>query len=187
MYCADWVLLSPSPQLSGSLEFTVGRPPPFPPNCRDETGAIPPGLLSSRIPYVGVALSTSAGTLNHLHSLNDTAIDRDERFADPEEARRGEYPEERVREESRATPDDLNWIRRSKTLKLNPAKCALLVEQLRRNTETAQDIGYILVDIRGFRCTNGDNVWSNATKLVSPDLPRLGSATLRLSKEDITV
>ncbi|KAH9931856.1 uncharacterized protein B0H18DRAFT_952530 [Fomitopsis serialis] len=78
-----------------------------------------------------------------------------------------EYPEERVREESRATPDDLNWIRRSKTLKLNPAKCALLVEQLRRNTETAQDIGYILVDIRGFRCTNGDNVWSNATKLVS--------------------
>lgn len=82
-----------------------------------------------------------------------------------------EYPEDRARENPRATLKDINWINRGKTLELGPEKRALLTEQLRRDSEFLKKIGVmdysLLVGIHNMRRGNKDNVRSNTLKVFS--------------------
>ena len=82
-----------------------------------------------------------------------------------------EYPEERARENPRATLKDLNWINRGKSLELGPEKRALLTEQLRRDSELLKRLKVmdysLLVGIHNMRRGNRDNVRSNTLKVFS--------------------
>ena len=82
-----------------------------------------------------------------------------------------EYPEDRARENPRATLKDINWINRGKTLELGPEKRALLTEQLRRDSEFLKKLGVmdysLLVGIHNMRRGNKDNVRSNTLKVFS--------------------
>ncbi|KZT66258.1 SAICAR synthase-like protein [Daedalea quercina L-15889] len=86
-----------------------------------------------------------------------------------------EYPEEKARENPRATLKDLNWIHRDKTLELGPEKRALLTEQLRRDSEFLKQLGVmdysLLVGVHNMRRGNKDNVRSNTLKVFSPHVP----------------
>ncbi|PCH34949.1 SAICAR synthase-like protein [Wolfiporia cocos MD-104 SS10] len=86
-----------------------------------------------------------------------------------------EYPEERAKENPRATLKDLNWINRGKALELGPEKRALLTEQLRRDSEflkVLQVMDYsLLVGIHNMQRGNRDNVRNSTLKVFSPDMP----------------
>lgn len=81
------------------------------------------------------------------------------------------YPEEKARENPRATLKDLNWINRGKSLELGPYKRSLLTEQLRRDAEFCKELGVmdysLLVGIHNKRRGNRDNVRRNTLKVFS--------------------
>ncbi|KAL6299951.1 SAICAR synthase-like protein [Sparassis latifolia] len=86
-----------------------------------------------------------------------------------------EYPEDKARENPRATLKDLNWIKRGKVLELGPEKRALITEQLRRDSELLKQLHVmdysLLVGIHNMRRGNRDNVRSNMLKVFSPEMP----------------
>lgn len=88
-----------------------------------------------------------------------------------------EFPEEKAQKNPRAVLKDLNWINRGKMLELGPEKCALLTEQLRRDSEFLRRIHVmdysLLVGIHHMRRGNRENVRSNTLKVFSPSVPAL--------------
>ncbi len=82
-----------------------------------------------------------------------------------------EYSEEKTAQNPRAVLKDLNWINRGKSLELGPEKCALLTEQLRRDTEFLKSVHVIdyslLVGIHNMKRGNRDNLRRNTLKVFS--------------------
>jgi 1-phosphatidylinositol-4-phosphate 5-kinase len=82
-----------------------------------------------------------------------------------------EYPEEKAAQNPRAVLKDLNWINRGNRLVLGPEKCALLTEQLRRDTEFLKSIHVmdysLLVGIHNMSRGNKDNLRRNTLKVFS--------------------
>ncbi|KAF8342560.1 uncharacterized protein EI90DRAFT_3029417 [Cantharellus anzutake] len=85
-----------------------------------------------------------------------------------------EYPEEKALNNSRAVLKDLNWINRGRQLELGPEKCALLTEQLRRDSEFLKRLNVmdysLLVGIHNMQRGNRDNLRRNTLRVFQPDV-----------------
>lgn len=76
-----------------------------------------------------------------------------------------EYPEEKAKQNPKATLKDLNWVHRGRRFELGPEKRALFSEQLRRDTEFLKKIGVmdysLLIGIHNMERGNRDNIREN--------------------------
>ncbi|TFK19346.1 SAICAR synthase-like protein [Coprinopsis marcescibilis] len=86
-----------------------------------------------------------------------------------------EYPEDKAAVNPRAVLKDMNWVNRGKMLELGPEKRALLIEQLRRDSEFLKSVSVmdysLLVGIHSMQRGNRENVRKNTLKVFSPDIP----------------
>ncbi|KAJ9108138.1 1-phosphatidylinositol-4-phosphate 5-kinase Its3 [Naganishia cerealis] len=86
-----------------------------------------------------------------------------------------EYPEEKAKQNSKATLKDLNWLRRGRTFELGPEKRALFSEQLRRDTEFLKMIGVmdysLLIGIHNMERGNRDNLRENQLSVFHVSYP----------------
>src|SRR5258708_18702453 len=80
-----------------------------------------------------------------------------------------EYPEEKTQNNPRAVLKDLNWINRGRQLELGPEKRALLIEQLRRDSELLKRLNVmdysLLVGIHNMQRGNRDNLRRNTLRV----------------------
>ena len=89
-----------------------------------------------------------------------------------------EYPEDKARLKKGAVMKDINWVRRSRELRLGPEKRALLTEQLRRDTDFLQRMHILdyslLIGIHNMQRGNRDLVRQNTLQVFDV---RLSSTT----------
>lgn len=76
-----------------------------------------------------------------------------------------EFPEEKVKENSKVTLKDLNWVHRGRRFELGPEKRALFAEQLRRDMEFLKKMKVmdysLLIGLHNMERGNRDNIREN--------------------------